>query len=132
MALNLQSTFYKADTILNKLLSKYVGLKLIGFNQSDENKPYYLLSGQTISKGFYHKTRKIPITGETIETLRIVPENSTVNTALKPNVLRLVELQKEDGGFTRFSLQTLKSPSPPNYEWVFKLSPNGQDTTTIT
>jgi len=130
MALNLQSTFYKADTILNKLLSKYVGLKLIGFNQSNENRPYYLLSGQVITKGFYYKTKKQPVTGQLIETLKIVPENPTISGALE-NV-RMIELIEADSTFTRFSLETLKSPFPPTYEWIFKIAPNKQDRTLIT
>lgn len=129
MALNLDNVFFKANSVLNKLLSKYVGLKLIGFNQSDDNKPHYLYNGTVVTKGFYPKSKKQPVTGEVVDTLRIVPDSDELNTAITK--ARMVELIGEDGSFTRFSLSTLKAPSPPNYEWVFKIVPNTEDTSVI-
>src|SRR4051812_2634873 len=100
MTLNLSSVFAEADTLLNSLLSKYVGLKFIGYDQQHENNPYYLLNGATITKGFYYKTKKLPVTGEVVETLKIVPSDSTVNDILASKKLKYLELIDAGNNFT--------------------------------
>lgn len=130
MSLNLSSVFHKADTILNRTLSKYVGLKFIGLDQDDENRPYYLLDGDTVTTGFYFKTKRLPVTGQVVDTLKIVPNNEDENEALIEAVE--IELLKEDNSFDRFSFRTYKEPHPPNYEWILLMEPNKQAQTTIT
>lgn len=131
MSLNLSSVLFEADTILNSLLSKYVSLKFIGFNQADENKPYYLLSSNTVTSGFYFKAKRLPQTGEIIHTLRIVPETSEINDLLENKEVKLLELTEENGNFLRCGFKTLKEPTPPNYEWVLLVTPNKQERTVI-
>ena len=128
MPINLSSVFSTVDTILNDTLSKYQGLRLIGFDQTDENKPYYLTD--VITKGFYYKTKKTPVTGEVVEKLRIVPQDEDFENALQKAVM--LELVEDDGSFVRFSFDTEKAPCPPNYEWVFLITPNKQDNSLIT
>jgi len=132
MTLNLSSVFAGADTILNSLLSKYVGLKFIGYDQQNENSPYYLLNGETVTTGFYYKTKKLPVTGEVVETLKIVPSDDTVGDVLTSKKLKYLELIDTEGNFTRFTMKTLKEPHPPNYEWLFLITPNNQEKTIIT
>lgn len=129
MSLNLSSVFYEADTILNSILSKYVGLKFIGLDQDDENKPYYM-NAEAITKGFYYKTKKLPVTGQVIELLKIVPIDEDTNDIIKEAVM--LELTDEDDNFLRFSFQTEKEPKPPNFEWLLSIKPNKQERTVIT
>ncbi len=129
MSLNLNTTFYDVDTILNDLLSKYKSLKFIGFDQTDDNKPYYL-NTVPITKGFYYKEKRMPITKEVVCTLKIVPENDTIADYIKST--DYLELTDEDNNFLRFRFKTEKEPHPPNYEWWFLITPNRQETTVIT
>lgn len=128
MSLNLSTVFSEADSILNSLLSKYVGLKFIEFDEDNDNRPTYL--GNTITKGFYYKEKKLPVTGEVVETLGLVPETEEINQHVKD--ADMIELIEENGDFLRCKFKTLKKPFPPRYEWKFLLTPNEQDRTAIT
>ncbi len=131
MALNLSTVFGQVDTVLNELLSKYVSIQFIGFNQADDNKPYYLLD-EPITTGFYYKERKVPSLGQVVETLRLVPETDEIKTLLSTKKIKMVELREADGNFMRFSLETLKEPHPPKFEWLYHIKPNRQEQTVIT
>ncbi len=123
MAINLEKDFIGIDTILNDLLSKYKTLRFIGFDQTDENKPYYLTDA--ISKGFYYKAKKLPVTGELVQRLKFVPISDDIYQAfLKATML---ELSMADGTFTRFRFKTHREPEPPSFEWILEIVPNKQD-----
>jgi len=133
MALDLSSVFGDINTILSGLFSKYVALKLIGLNQQQDNQPYYLLDGEAITAGFRYLPKKLPVTGEVIETLKLVPQSDEVKNILSSAKLKQIELIDADGNFMRFTMKTtLKEPNPPDYEWIFLIVPNKQEKTVIT
>jgi hypothetical protein len=130
-AINLSNVFYGVDTLLNGLLSRYVSLQFIGFDQSDDNKPYYLLDAP-LTKGFRHKEKKLPVTGQVVETLQIVTDSDEVKNLLLNKQVKMFELTNEDGDFVRFDLKAKAEPHPPKYEWVYDITPNKQERTVIT
>ncbi len=100
-------------------------MNLIGSNQ--DGVLYYLTQG--ITKGFYYKGTKGG-QGEITETIRIVPENSTIDTALQSVVM--FELVNLDGTKERFTPTSKKTPDRPSFQWEFAVKPNQQDTRVIT
>jgi hypothetical protein len=117
MGLNVSKAFFKANSVLNQNLGKFDSLNIIGINQSGTQ--VYLVQG--ITKGFYYKEAS-GAEGDTREILNIVPENSTVETALK-NVA-LFELVNLDGTFIRFEPMSKKLPERPSFQWTFSIKPN--------
>jgi hypothetical protein len=129
-ALNLSDVFFDVDGVLNDLLSKYTKLRFISYNQASSNTRQYLTN--EITKGFYYKARRLPVTGEVVERLKFVPENSTIETIIKSGKVELIELKDDVGNFVRFRFNTYREPNPPNMEWWFDIVPNKQDTGVIT
>lgn len=127
MSLNLSNVYLQANTILNQNLGKFDSLNIIGSDQSQGNKLYYLAQG--ITKGFYY-AKVSGGQGEISELIRIVPENSTIEDALKQ--VFMFELVALDGSFERFTPKSKKVPSRPSFQWEFSLKPNDQDTRAIT
>lgn len=127
MSLNLSQAFFTANTILNQNLGKFDTMNIIGNDQTQGNKLVYLVQG--ITKGFYYK-RVNGEQGDIIETINIVPENSTVEEALKKGII--YELVSLDGTFTRFTIKSKKVPERPSFQWVLSVKPNEQDTRVIT
>jgi hypothetical protein len=125
MALNVSRAFLTANTILNQNLGKFDKMNLVGSNQNGEL--FYLV--KDITRGFYYKGVSGG-QGEIIETIRIVPENSTIDDALK-NVV-MIELVGLDGSMTRFTPKSKKVPERPSFQWEFAVKPNEQDTRVIT
>lgn len=125
MALNVSRAFLTANTVLNQNLGKFDSINLIGSNQ--DGSLYYLAQG--ITRGFYYKGVSGG-QGEIIETIRIVPENSTIDNALKSVVM--FELVGLDGTMTRFTPKSKKVPERPSFQWEFAVKPNEQDTRVIT
>jgi hypothetical protein len=125
MGLNVSKAFYTANTVLNKNLGKFDSMNLIGTNQAGDL--IYLAQG--ITKGFYYKEPS-GNEGDITELIRIVPENSTIDNALKSVVM--IELVSLDGTFTRFTPQSKKVPERPSFQWEFNVKPNEQDTRAIT
>lgn len=127
MTLDLSRVISKTDTILNGLLSKYKSVRFISFNEDDDNAPYY--SSSVITKGFYYKEKRLPVTHQVIETLRIVPESGVTDDTIKEATM--LELKDAVGNFVRFSFETYKEPHPPNNAWVLLIKPNAQEQTLI-
>jgi hypothetical protein len=125
MGLNVSKAFYTANTVLNRNLGKFDSMNLIGSNQAGES--FYLAQG--ITKGFYYKEVNGG-QGEILEIIRVVPENNTIDTALKSTVI--IELVSLDGTFTRFVVGSKKVPERPSFQWEFSVKPNEQDTRVIT
>lgn len=127
MSLNVSKAFFTANSVLNKNLGKFDSLNIIGKDQSQGNALTYLAQG--IVKGFYYHNVSGG-EGDITETINIVPENSTVEDALKKVVI--FELVNLDGTFTRFEVKSKKVPQRPSFQWVFSVHPNEQDTRVIT
>lgn len=126
MGLNLSNTFNKANTILNDKVGKFDLLNLVGVDQTT-NSLVYLVQG--ITKGFYYRGTS-GAQGEALEVLRIVPEDSTIETALQN--CAIFELRNLDGSFVRYTAVAKKPPERPSFQWVFTLKPNMQDKRPIT
>jgi hypothetical protein len=127
MSLNVSKAFFKANSILNQNVGKFDSMNIIGNDQTQDNKLVYLVQG--ITKGFYYK-RVSSGEGDIRETINIVPENSTVEDALKKVII--IELVNLDGSFTRFTPKSKQIPERPSFQWVFSVKPNEQDTRVIT
>lgn len=127
MGLNVSKAFFSANTVLNQNLGKYDSMNIIGVDTTADNKLIYL--AQNITKGFYYKEVSGG-RGEITETINIVPENSTVENALKSVVM--FELVSLDGTFTRFESKSKKLPERPSFQWVFSVKPNELDKRAIT
>lgn len=125
MALNVSKAFYSANTILNQNLGKYDVMNIVGMDENNELT--YLIQG--ITKGFYYKEVSGG-QGEIRETINIVPENPTIDEALKQAVM--FELVSLDGTKHRFTSKSKKVPERPSFQWVFTVKPNEQDTRVIT
>lgn len=126
MGLNLSKAFFNANSVLNRTVGKFDKLNIIGVDQSQGNKLTYL--AQDISKGFYYK-KTSGGEGDITEILNIVPENSTIETALKDVVM--FELVNLDGTFLRVTPKSKKPPERPSFQWSFNVKPNEQDTRII-
>jgi hypothetical protein len=125
MGLNVSRAFLAANTILNQNLGKFDSMNIVGSRQ--DGSLYYIVQG--VTRGFYYKGVSGG-QGEIRETIRIVPETSTVENALKDVVL--FELIGLDGTMTRFVPKSKKVPERPSFQWEFSVKPNEQDTRVIT
>lgn len=120
MGLNVSKAFFNANSVLNKNLGKFDSLNIIGMDS--DNQLTYLVQG--ITKGFYYK-KTSGGEGEITETLNIVPENSTIEDALKE--VTMFELVNLDGTFLRVTPKSKKPPERPSFQWSFGVKPNEQD-----
>lgn len=124
--LDLRNVFRTKNNVLRNLLSKYTGLRLIGADQDNNNRRFYLT--EILVDGWYYVPLKNPDTGDITETLKIVS-----GTAVDDAVASAVQYELLDnvGGFLRFKHTAKSPPKPPGFEWIIEVTPNAQDTRVI-
>ena len=126
--LNLGKVYTKVNNVLTGLLGKYTSIRFIGKDEDNDNENYYLTP--PITKGFYYRPTKLPEVGQIVDLLRIVPQDESVEEAIK--YCTAIELKEPNGNFLRFSINSTKQPTPPSYQWILDIKPNHTDQSVIT